>query len=40
MIERHYAAFIVDAMDELAARAVVPLTTAPATIHSIEQARG
>jgi len=32
MIERHYAAFIVDAMDELAARAVVPLTTAPAQI--------
>jgi integrase len=32
MIERHYAAFIVDAMDELAARAVVPLTTEPTTI--------
>jgi integrase len=32
MIERHYAAFIIDAMDELAARAVVPLTTAPATL--------
>jgi hypothetical protein len=31
MIERHYAAFIVDAMDELAARAVIPLTTEPAT---------
>jgi hypothetical protein len=29
MIERHYARFIVDATDELAARAVVPLTTAP-----------
>jgi integrase len=28
MVERHYAAFIVDAMDELAARAVVPLITA------------
>ncbi|WP_075217338.1 tyrosine-type recombinase/integrase [Mongoliimonas terrestris] len=26
MIERHYAAFVVDALDELAARAVVPLT--------------
>ena len=39
MIERHYAAFIVDAMDELAARAVVPLTTAPATVTPIEQAR-
>lgn len=35
MIERHYAAFIVDAMDELAARAVVPLTTEPATVRSI-----
>jgi integrase len=27
MIERHYSAFIVDAMDELAERAVVPLTS-------------
>lgn len=32
MIEKHYAAFIVDAMDDLAARAVVPLTTTPAII--------
>jgi integrase len=39
MIERHYAAFIVDAMDELAARAVVPLTTAPATVTPIAAAR-
>ena len=39
MIERHYAAFIVDAMDELAARAVVPLTTTPGTVTPIEQAR-
>jgi hypothetical protein len=31
MIQNHYAAFIVDAMDELAARAVVPLTSIPAT---------
>jgi hypothetical protein len=31
MIERHYAAYVVDAMDELAARAVVPLIT-PAPI--------
>ena len=37
MIERHYAAFIVDAMDELAARAVVPLTTAPTLIVSLER---
>jgi integrase len=40
MIERHYAAFIVDAMDELAARAVVPLTTAPAVVIPIDLARG
>ncbi len=38
MIEKHYAAFIVDAMDELAARAVVPLTTAPATVVPIDRA--
>jgi integrase len=29
MIEKHYAAYIVDAMDELAARAVVPLIAQP-----------
>ena len=40
MIERHYAAYIVDAMDELAARAVVPLTTAPATVTPIAAGRG
>jgi integrase len=40
MIERHYAAFIVDAMDELAARAVVPLQTAPATVVLLVQNRG
>ena len=39
MIERHYAAFIVDAMDELAARAVVPLTTILATVTPIPRAR-
>jgi integrase len=39
MIEAHYAAFIVDAMDELAARAVIPLTTAPATVTPIAAAR-
>jgi integrase len=38
MIERHYAAFIVDAMDELSARAVVPLTTVPATVTRITAA--
>jgi integrase len=31
MIEQHYSAYVVDAMDELAARAVVPLTTPPVT---------
>ena len=35
MIEKHYSAFIVDAMDELAARAVIPLTVAPATVVPI-----
>jgi integrase len=39
MIERHYAAFIVDAMDELAARAVIPLTAAPATETPVATAR-
>jgi hypothetical protein len=38
MIERHYSAFIVDAMDELAAKAIVPLTSPP--ISHIRQARG
>ncbi len=31
-VEAHYSAFIVDALDELAARAVIPLTTAPAAV--------
>jgi integrase len=36
MIEKHYAAYIVDAMDELAARAVVPLVTPePASRESV-----
>lgn len=39
MVERHYAAFIVDAMDELAARAVVPLTATPATVTPIAAVR-
>jgi hypothetical protein len=38
MIERHYAAFIVDAMDELAARGC-PLTTTPATVTPLAAAR-
>jgi integrase len=39
MIEKHYSAFIIDAMDELAAKAVVPLTTEPTPVISIERAR-
>jgi integrase len=39
MIEAHYARFITDAMDELTARAVIPLTTVPATVTVIERAR-
>jgi integrase len=35
MIEKHYAAFIVDAMDELAARAIVPLTSTTETVSQI-----
>jgi integrase len=37
MIERHYAAFIVDAMDEITARAIVPLS--PATVVSLAERR-
>jgi integrase len=40
MIERHYSAYVVDAMDELAARAVVPLTTASAVVVPLSAARG
>jgi hypothetical protein len=32
MIESHYAAYVVDAMDDLAAKAIIPLTTASAEI--------
>ena len=32
MIENHYAAYVVDAMDDLAAKAIIPLTTASAEI--------
>jgi integrase len=31
MVEKHYSAFITDALDELAAKAIVPLTSAPVT---------
>ncbi|WP_406858650.1 site-specific integrase [Alsobacter sp. KACC 23698] len=37
MVERHYAAFVVDALDELAAKAVVPLTRSPARVISLER---
>ena len=41
MIERHYSAYIVDAMDELAAKAIVPLTSAPLChIRPLDQANG
>jgi integrase len=40
MIEKHYAAYIIDAMDELAALAVVPLTTAPAPVVHLERTAG
>lgn len=41
MIEKHYSAFIVDAMDELAAKAIVPLTSPPIShIRPLDQARG
>jgi integrase len=40
MIEAHYSAFIVDALDELAGRAIVPLTTAPAIVTPIRHANG
>jgi hypothetical protein len=32
MIESNYAAYVVDAMDDLAAKAIIPLTTASAKI--------
>ena len=35
MIEKHYSAFILDAADELARRAVVPLVSAPASPLSV-----
>jgi hypothetical protein len=36
MIEKNYSAYIVDAMDELAAKAVVPLLpSAPAQIRAV-----
>ena len=35
MIERHYSAFILDAADELARRAVVPLVSEPPSLLSV-----
>jgi len=40
MIEKHYSAFIVDAMDELAAKAIVPLTSPPIIIFGLSIRRG
>ena len=39
MVEKHYTSDIIDAMDALAARAVVPLTTVPATVTPIAAGR-
>ena len=39
MIETHYSHYIVDALDALAASAVIPLTTAPATVVPIASAK-
>lgn len=39
MIEAHYSAFIVNALDEIAARAVVPLTTVPASVLPLRAVR-
>jgi len=39
MIEAHYSAHIVTALDELAARAIVPLTTEPADVIPIRGGR-
>ena len=40
MIERHYAAFVIDAMDVLAGRAVIPLTATGAKVIRLEKASG
>jgi len=37
MIEAHYAAYIVDAMDAVAARLVIPLTHGPAIVQEVAQ---
>ncbi len=39
IIEKHYGHFVDDALGELAARAIVPLTTAPATVTPIAAGR-
>ncbi|WP_029002525.1 tyrosine-type recombinase/integrase [Azorhizobium doebereinerae] len=39
MIEQHYSAFIVSALDEIAARAVVPLTAMPASVQPLRAVR-
>ncbi|MFL9824101.1 integrase [Rhodoplanes sp. SY1] len=40
MIETHYAAYIVDALDDLAAAAVVPLVAPPADVVTLRPKRG
>lgn len=37
MIERHYSRWITEGLDELAARAVVPLVSAPVTARSVDR---
>jgi integrase len=37
MIEKHYSAFVISAFDELAARAIVPLTTTPPTVTALRR---
>ena len=37
MIEKHYSAYVMDAMDELAARAIVPLVSTPAQVVPISR---
>jgi integrase len=39
MIEAHYAAFVTDALDDLAANAIVPMLSQPAGVISIGQGR-
>jgi hypothetical protein len=40
MIESHYAAYVADEMDDLAAKAIIPLTTASAEIIDLPRQVG